>query len=127
MACEGEAGPGARREGAVVAAATSSEILGGDEEKREEKHTGQELLWRDCSSDQSARSCHSEEHSWRGRGRATVRGEVDDFGLARGGKAEEGAEQKGRESWRLHGRLQPMARGSGSSGARRHGIREQRG
>ncbi|XBH78542.1 hypothetical protein VPH35_104750 [Triticum aestivum] len=96
MACEGEAGPGARREGAVVAAAIGGEILGCDKEKREEKRAGQDLLRRDCSGDQSARSCRSEERSWRDRGRATVRGKVDDFGLACGGKAEEGGGEEGK-------------------------------
>ncbi|XBI67610.1 hypothetical protein VPH35_046929 [Triticum aestivum] len=85
MACRGEAGPGARREGAVAAVATSGE----------ENRAGEELLQQDCSGDQPARSCHCDECSWRGRGRVTVRGEVDDFGLAqrrqsRGGGGAEG-------------------------------------
>ncbi|XBJ01007.1 hypothetical protein VPH35_020760 [Triticum aestivum] len=97
MACGGEVGPGARREGAVAAAANGGEVLGGDEEKREEKRAGEELLRRDCSGDQSARSCRCKERSWRGRGRVTVRGEVDDFGLARRRQSRGGGRSRGDE------------------------------
>ncbi|KAF7002947.1 hypothetical protein CFC21_018347 [Triticum aestivum] len=98
MACGGEAGPGVRREGAVAGAATGGEVLGGDKEKREEKRTGEELLRRDCSGDQSARSCRCEERSWRDRGRAMVRGEVDDFGLARWRQSRGGGGAEGMRS-----------------------------
>ncbi|XBJ01009.1 hypothetical protein VPH35_020762 [Triticum aestivum] len=87
MASRGEAGPRARREGAVAAAATGGE----------EKRAGEELLRRDCSGDQSARSCRCEERSWRVRGRAMVRGEVDDFGLARRRQSRVGGRSRGDE------------------------------
>ncbi|XBJ01008.1 hypothetical protein VPH35_020761 [Triticum aestivum] len=77
MASGGEAGPRARREGAVAAAATGGE----------EKRAGEELLRRECSGDQSARSCRCEARSWR----------VDDFGLARRRQSRGGGRSRGDE------------------------------